>query len=43
MVTVEPFGICPVDVAEFVELGRRHVFERLDKTWLKYNLSQTVP
>ena len=43
MMAVDPLRGCPVDAAEFVELGRHEVVERPDKPRVKYHLGKAVP
>jgi len=42
MMAVDLFRVFPIDTAEFVELGRHQVFERSDKSRVKYTLGEAV-
>lgn len=42
MMAIEPLWIRPIDAAEFVELSCHKVFERTDKSRVKYNLGESV-
>jgi hypothetical protein len=43
MMTVEALRVCPVETAEFVDLGLHDVLEGTDEPWVKHDLSETVP
>jgi len=42
MMAVEPLRVCPVDAAEFVELGCHHILKGIDQSRMKNHLGEAV-